>query len=101
MNYQADLDAMTPVARQLYSLARNVRKATGMPLPVVGRASPEWDAWRQWRKEHGEPVGQMDRQERWTVPLTYPPADLERADQEWQRKAGGGAKAQRIREAIS
>jgi len=101
VTYQADLDAMTPVARKLFLLARNVRKATGQPLPVVGRASPEWDAWRLWRQEYGEPVGQMDRQERWTVPLAYPPSDLDRADQEWQRKAASGGKAQRIREAIS
>ncbi|MDA7949714.1 MAG: hypothetical protein MPJ78_19865 [Hyphomicrobiaceae bacterium] len=45
-------------------------------LPVVVRASPEWRAWRQWRKDHGLPTALMERAERFTVPLAWPPADL-------------------------
>ena len=51
-------------------------------LPVIARASPEWRAWRDWRREHGLPVGLMERSEHWTVPLKWPPADLAKLEAE-------------------
>ena len=100
MDYKANLDAMTPVARKLYFIGRNIVKAGEGPLPTVERGSPEWTAWRQWRKDHGESVGFMDRLDRWTVPTAYPPIDLDEADKEWNSRSGGG-KARRVLEAIS
>lgn len=48
-------------------------------LPVIVAGSDEWKAWRGWRVDHGLSVVLMDKQGRWTVPLQWPPADLEGA----------------------
>ena len=60
--------------------------ARGEDLPVIVQGSPEWAAWRQWRLDHGLPVGLMDRQGRCTVPLKWPPVNLDEAE----AKMGGG-----------
>ena len=65
----------TEVAELLYALGkRNSRKG---PLPILERNSPQWNAWHAWRKEHNEPVGYMDKVERFTVPSEWPPVTLE------------------------
>lgn len=51
-------------------------------LPVLVHGSAAWSAWRQWRVGHGLTVALMDRQERWTVPLEFPPLDLAQAEAE-------------------
>ena len=52
-------------------------------LPVILRGSNQWSEWRRWRVDNGLPVAFMDRQERWTVPLEYPPLDLGAAETEY------------------
>ena len=56
-------------------------------LPVIERGSAEWNAWRAWRVENGLNVSFMNRQERWTVPLRWPPTDLESAIRETVKKS--------------
>lgn len=80
------------VAARLHVLGKNIHAATKKALPVVKRGSDEWLAWRQWRRDNGLSVGFMERQDIWTVPTIYPPANLAELEREWQERAKTGLK---------
>ena len=69
----------TEMEERLQALGKNVFAREGS-LPVIERDSDQWTAWRRWRVEHGMSVNFMDTRERWTVPLEWPPSDLEAAE---------------------
>lgn len=63
-------------------------------LPVLKRGEPAWHEWLDWRKTNGLGVGFMETRERWTVPMEYPPVNLDAALQ----SIGGGKLRQRFAE---
>lgn len=90
----ADFDGsnLEGVSKRLHDLGKAVF-AVEKKLPVLEKNSDPWRAWKQWRKDHGLPVGFMKRQDRWTVPAIWPPASEEAflaLEREWAAKAKGG-----------
>ena len=61
-------------------------------LPAIEPDTPRWRAWREWRVRHGLSVKIMDRREQFTVPLEWPPVDIEAALKEWTDKSQKGGK---------
>lgn len=90
MAKEYDLGGRAPyqseIGWKLYLLGKQ-NFAKNRQLPVIERGSDEWHAWRRWRMENGEPVGFMERQERWTVPAKWPPVG-----DDWWPKDGGQLK---------
>lgn len=71
-----DRTKCTAVAQKLFALADREMAANGR-LPVVEKGSKPWAAWREWRVRNNEPVGYWDRANSVTVPVLWPPADLD------------------------
>lgn len=70
-----DRDKFSDVANMLIDLGK--RNERGGSLPEVKKHTPEWNAWRSWRVQHGESVSFMDKREVYTVPSQWPPVSIE------------------------
>jgi hypothetical protein len=88
----SEMNNFTPegkrLALKLSEIGSRNYKRDGV-LPVIERGSPQWQAWIDWRKERGLPNSFWHVCDRYTVPMEYPPHDV---DGELQRIGGGRLK---------